>query len=632
MKIIKLLFIYLLIVLNTFIAFANEDIDFSNNDTNLDNNIKTSYIIKLNPSKYYEVKDNIDKQQKEDIHIEENNNKSDKNKEENNTDEIVYKSLSRALDKDLLTNLDIVKKDDEIYLVTVDNEKSLEQLQESLNEEIIYIEENKKRSKLQIDNIKEDAPSFSESNLDDLQKRSWAVSKIKAYNTHDAIETDGEIIIAVVDTGVDYNHEYLKDNVMQGYDFWNEDYDPIDDDGHGTHVAGIIAMTINPYKYKIMPIKVLDSNGDGDDYTIARGIRYAVDNNANIINLSLGGEGYSRTMKDAIDYAISNNVLVVCASGNENEDIRNFYPANFKDCITVGATTVADQRWNYSNYGDNLDITAPGRDIISSVPDFADIDSKQDGYTYYDGTSMAAPFVAGALALLLKINKNASSAQIEDELYKNTLDLGPLGKDIYYGYGRIDFTNFKVVKEYNIDVTQSIDVLENEIALNDSYIDIKLKNDLKPIVKAYQNNKLLEANVVYENKGLKISFEEELNEDYPLIINLDDKKVIKLDILKDQNEFEIVENSNVEFKINEFNEIDINNTNFKLLLLNYNDDDISNFIPFDDYTYEIKDNKIYLRLMNLKEGYHSIYLQGLKDISGNNLAFRFDFYYYPKNN
>lgn len=599
----RLIFVSLLIILNVFISFANEDIS---NNTKYNNNSynakKTSYIIKLNPSRDYE-------------------------------------SLSKDLDKDLLTNLDIVKKDDDIYLINLDSKESIDKLKESLNEEIVYIEENKKRSKVQIDykkNIKDydtkDINSFNNLNLDDLQKRSWAVSKIKAYNTHLKIEDDKQIIIAVVDSGVDDKHEYLKDNIMQGYDFWNEDYDPIDDDGHGTHVAGIIAMTINPYDYRIMPIKVLDSNGDGDDYTVARGIRYAVDNNANIINLSLGGEGYSNTLQNAIDYAIDNNVLVVCASGNENQDIKNYYPANFKECITVGATTVEDQRWYYSNYGDNLDITAPGKDIISSVPEFADIDSNQDGYTYYNGTSMAAPFVAGALALLLKINNNSSSAQIEDELYTNTLDLGYLGKDIYYGYGRLDFSNFKVVKEYNIDVTQSIDVLENKIALNDSYIDIKLKNDLKPIVKAYQNNKLLQANVVYENKGLKISFEKELNEDYPLIINLDDKKVIKLDILKDKEEFEILEGSKIEFEINEFDEIDINNTNFRLLLLNYNDDDISNFIPFDDYTYEIKDNKIYLRLMNLKEGYHSVYLQGLKDILGNNLAFRFNFYYYPKNN
>ncbi len=614
MKIVKILFIYLLILLNTFIVFAQEDMNLLENDKNI------SYIIRLNPS----INENI-----EDKNTFENEKDIDSKIKEDNMNQ----KLSRAIDKKIsLEDFNILKSDDDTYLITIDNELSLRKLEESLDKDkILYIEENKKRRKLEVDNIKDnDNLSFSSSNLDDLQKRSWAISKMNPSNPQSAIEIDKEIIIAVIDSGVDYNHEYLDGNVMQGYDFWNEDYDPMDDDGHGTHVAGIIAMTINPYKYKIMPIKVLDSNGDGDDYTIARGVRYAVDNDANIINLSLGGEGYSRTMKDAIDYAIENNVLVVCASGNENENIRNYYPANFENCITVGATTVADERWNYSNYGDNLDITAPGRDIISTVPDFADTDSKQDGYTFYSGTSMAAPFVAGALALLLKINQNSSSTQIEQELYKNTLDLGFLGKDIYYGYGRVDFTNFKVVKEYNINVTQSIDVLENEIALNDSYIDIKLKNDLKPKVKAYQNNKLLEANVLYENKGLKISFEEELDEEYPLIINLDDKKVIKLDILKEQNEFEIFENSNVEFNINEFKDIDIVNSNFKLLLLNYNDDDISNFIPYDDYTYEIKDNKIYLRLMKLKEGYHSIYLQGLKDILGNNLDFRFNFYYYPK--
>lgn len=614
MKIVKILFIYLLILLNTFIVFAQEDMNLLENDKNI------SYIIRLNPS----INENI-----EDKNTFENEKDIDSKIKEDNMNQ----KLSRAIDKKIsLEDFNILKSDDDTYLITIDNELSLRKLEESLDKDkILYIEENKKRRKLEVDNIKDnDNLSFSSSNLDDLQKRSWAISKMNPSNAQSAITIDKEIIIAVIDSGVDYNHEYLDGNVMQGYDFWNEDYDPMDDDGHGTHVAGIIAMTINPYKYKIMPIKALDSNGDGDDYTIARGIRYAVDNDANIINLSLGGEGYSRTMKDAIDYAIENNVLVVCASGNENENIRNYYPANFENCITVGATTVADERWNYSNYGDNLDITAPGRDIISTVPDFADIDSKQDGYTFYSGTSMATPFVAGALALLLKINQNSSSTQIEQELYKNTLDLGSLGKDIYYGYGRVDFTNFKVVKEYNINVTQSIDVLENEIALNDSYIDIKLKNDLKPKVKAYQNNKLLEANVLYENKGLKISFEEELDEEYPLIINLDDKKVIKLDILKEQNEFEIFENSNVEFNINEFKDIDIVNSNFKLLLLNYNDDDISNFIPYDDYTYEIKDNKIYLRLMKLKEGYHSIYLQGLKDILGNNLDFRFNFYYYPK--
>lgn len=228
-------------------------------------------------------------------------------------------------------------------------------------------------------------------------------------------EAQSDIVIAVIDTGVDEDHPEFSGRLVDGYDFVNNDSDPDDDYGHGTHVAGIAAAANDDIGMggvasgaMIMPVKVLDENGYGDTVSIVNGIIYAVNNGADVINLSLGGD-YSHGEELAVEYAIDHGVVVVAAAGNDHYDEPD-YPAACDGVISVGA---AD--WNgsefvmadFSNYGSSIDMVAPGVDILSAIPEELDNldsgvgDAREDGYALMSGTSMATPFVAGTAALLL---------------------------------------------------------------------------------------------------------------------------------------------------------------------------------------------------------------------------------------
>jgi cell wall-associated protease len=225
-----------------------------------------------------------------------------------------------------------------------------------------------------------------------------------------------ETLIAVIDTGVDSRLADLENKVRTdlGYNFVSRNTNALDDNGHGTHVSGIIAaesnnhysMTGINHATKIIPIKVLDSSGSGDTETIASGIKYAVDNGANVINLSLGGS-YSRVIEATLKYAASKGVTIVAASGNEQSPMLS-YPASSRYVIAVGATNRSDIVSDYSNYGDGLDLVAPGTDIPSLLPN--------GNVTYMDGTSMAAPHVAAIAGLLLSQNP-----KLEPEDVRKTL-------------------------------------------------------------------------------------------------------------------------------------------------------------------------------------------------------------------
>lgn len=226
------------------------------------------------------------------------------------------------------------------------------------------------------------------------------------------------VTIAVIDTGVDYRLKDLqgKVDIAQEKNFVdvNGKGDALDDNGHGTHVAGIIAATIeNDYgirgihqSAKILPVKVLNANGEGETDAIARGIKYAVDRGAKIINMSLGG-GESRTMAYMMQYAADHGVTVVAASGNEYDSTVGF-PANSEHAISVGATNTFGLVADYSNYGIGLDVVAPGSTIASLVP---------DGNTVYmDGTSMATPHVAAVAGILASLDSKLTPKQIENIL------------------------------------------------------------------------------------------------------------------------------------------------------------------------------------------------------------------------
>ncbi|VEF46864.1 cell wall-associated protease [Bacillus freudenreichii] len=244
-----------------------------------------------------------------------------------------------------------------------------------------------------------------------------------------------EVVIAVVDTGVDHTLADLKDKVLrdQGYDFANRDKDAYDDEGHGTHVAGIIAAGMdNNYSMtgihpnaKILPVKVLDASGSGDTEKIALGIKYAVDKGAKIINLSLGGP-YSRMIEEQLRYAASQDVTVIAASGNDGADMLD-YPAASKHSIAVGASNRLDIVSDFSSYGQGLDLVAPGSDIPSLLPN--------GNVTYLSGTSMAAPHVAAAAGLLLSVNKDLKPEKVRRILTETANDIAveePVSQPDYY--------------------------------------------------------------------------------------------------------------------------------------------------------------------------------------------------------
>lgn len=226
---------------------------------------------------------------------------------------------------------------------------------------------------------------------------------------------DANVRVAVIDTGVRTDHPDLASNCVAGFDFHNIDSDPMDDNGHGTHVAGTIAAIGNNNRgvvgaapnCTILPIKAMGSNGSGATSATTNAIIYAVQNGADVINMSLGSRTYSLTERNAIDYAIGQGVVVVAAAGNSNTSIRH-YPAAYPGVISVGATTNTDARASFSNFGNWVSIAAPGVNILST--DF------EGGYSVKQGTSMASPLVAGVAALLRAQHPDWSVQQIKAAL------------------------------------------------------------------------------------------------------------------------------------------------------------------------------------------------------------------------
>ena len=284
-------------------------------------------------------------------------------------------------------------------------------------------------------------PEKSATNADSMdvnsEHNSWGVEATKSGDYAKNLKARGvntEIIVAVVDTGADHTHPFLTGRMISGYDVVEDDATPQDGHGHGTHVSGTVVDCTPDLNIKIMPVRVLDNRGSGSDSVVGLGIQYAVDNGANVINMSLGSFGHSEYIDSQIKYAVSKNVIVVVAAGNDNQDTKYYCPAGDTECITVAAVDRSKSKASFSNYGEAVDIAAPGVDIKSCIPD--------GKYASWAGTSMACPHVAAAAALLLYENRSQTPAQIEKKLRDAAADLGNSGWDRYYGAGFLNMENF----------------------------------------------------------------------------------------------------------------------------------------------------------------------------------------------
>jgi len=310
---------------------------------------------------------------------------------------------------------------DHIYILE-GNKQLLSDLKKSkLAKETEFIEPNYIYSQFEVPND----PEYSQQ---------WNLRSINVESAWDDTKGSG-ITVAVIDTGISPVPDLKDTTFVKGYDFVNDRIEADDDAGHGTHVAGTIAQSTNnnygvagiAYEASLMPLKVLGASGGGTVADIAEAIRFAADNGADVINMSLGGAGESQLMEEAIDYAYRKGVFLVAAAGNSNQNAAS-YPARYPHVVGVAALDSVGVKAPYSNFGAGVDISAPGGSEAGKIlQETIDPETNSAVFAGYQGTSMAAPHVAGVAALvkasgikeadeILRVLKQSSRVVQEDPL------------------------------------------------------------------------------------------------------------------------------------------------------------------------------------------------------------------------
>ena len=316
---------------------------------------------------------------------------------------------------------------------------------------------------------------------DPYYSHQWNLHNINMETAWENNRGDASVIVAVLDTGVITDHPDLKDNLLPGANFVGGErsypirsYTKTDDDptdkttkelggSHGTHVSGIIGAVTNNYQgvaginwdVSILPVKVMRKTG-GTSWDIAEGIYYAIDQGADVINLSLGGNNFSNLQQEALKEAQEAEITVVAATGNDGQE-GVYYPAAFSETIAVGAADSRNQVTAYSNYGPEVDLLAPGGgfgDTIYSTWGYFENGQTVSDYAGLVGTSMAAPHVSGTAALLVAQGMD-SPDEIKERLIETTQTIND-GSSKYYGHGLLDAANALSVEqnEINIEGTQ----------------------------------------------------------------------------------------------------------------------------------------------------------------------------------
>ncbi|MFC2947700.1 S8 family peptidase [Virgibacillus sediminis] len=263
----------------------------------------------------------------------------------------------------------------------------------------------------------------------------WYLDQLHLPDAWDITRGSEDVVIAVLDSGVKADHPDLEGRVLPGYDFVNEDENPDDDHGHGTFVAGIIGANANPdgiagldHHAKILPIKIANSRGESTVSNTVSAIYYAMEQDADILNMSYGSYQLSHMEQEAIRDAYESGILLVASAGNDNT-YEHSYPASYPGVISVGSTDREGYLSTFSNYGYFLDLTAPGEEIYSTF---------LNGYSIDNGTSFSAPLISGLAALLKSARPEWTNNQIQWALEKSAASETPGEWDPYKGYGRAD--------------------------------------------------------------------------------------------------------------------------------------------------------------------------------------------------
>jgi thermitase len=329
----------------------------------------------------------------------------------------------------------------------VKREESGEAREQTLQRELRSIREEPRVEAADYNYIRE--ASSDDPRFDDQ----WGLTKARfpgAWNTAQGTGAN----IALVDSGIDSNHPDIVDatppdtrsKIVAQHDFVEGDEIANDAFGHGTHVAGIAGALTNNQEgvaggcpeCGLLVAKVMDAQGGVEDADAVSGIEWSVANGADVVNLSFGGRADSEILEYAIKQASSGGVVIVAAAGNAGTN-RRIYPAAYRATIAVSATTKRNKLAGFSSYGNWVDLAAPGVGILSTVPtngcNFC-LRPAGTNYESWSGTSMSAPFVSALAGLLASQGMSASS--IRQRMQATATDLGPAGKDSYYGYGRIN--------------------------------------------------------------------------------------------------------------------------------------------------------------------------------------------------
>lgn len=286
---------------------------------------------------------------------------------------------------------------------------------------------------------------------DPLLARQWAYERLsfaRAWKVEPGVSAP--VLVGVVDTGVEETHPDLEGRLVAGRDFVNGDEFPDDEHGHGTGVSGIVAANTDnregiagmSWGAKIMPLQACSPNGSCSMSAVAQAIVWAAAHDAHVVNLSLGGAmpSCARTLQAAAAFAEARGTLLVAASGNSAQQGNpTAYPAACGGFMSVGATNAFDEWAMFSGYGPHVSVSAPGAAIMTAWSSETSPPATR-GYALVDGTSFAAPHVAGLAALLWSRHPDWTPAQIRARIEQTAVDLGPEGRDPWFGHGRIDLT------------------------------------------------------------------------------------------------------------------------------------------------------------------------------------------------